>query len=111
MHVCLYKFFPILTSSVPTSPLLVTADNIKSTSMTILWQPPHDPNGIIRGYQVSYTPHGESECHQDVVENTTSSELTNLKPHTKYSVCVRAKAVEFGDYSTLVIVSTHDDRK
>ena len=85
------------------------ADGIKPTSITISWQPPHDVNGIIRGYQVSYTPHGETECLQDVVGDTTSIELTSLKPHTKYTICVRAKTVDYGDYCTPMTVYTPDD--
>ena len=68
------------------SPIRLKADNTKSTSITISWQPPHDINSIIRGYQVSYTPHGETECLHDVVGDTTSTELTSLKPHTKYEI-------------------------
>ena len=77
--------------------------------MTISWQPPHDPNGIIRGYQLSYTPHGESECLHDVVGEATSTELTFLKPHTEYTICVRAKTVDLGDYSTPITVHTLED--
>ena len=74
--------------------------------MTISWQPSHEPNGIIRGYQVSYNPHGESECLHDVDGDTTSTELTSLKPHTEYTIRVRAKTVDFGDYCTPITVST-----
>ena len=77
--------------------------------MTISWQPPHDVNGIIRGYQISYTPHGENECLHDVVGDTTSTELTFLNPHTEYTIRVRAKTVDFGDYSTPITVSTLDE--
>ena len=74
--------------------------------MTISWQPPHDVNGIVRGYQVSYTPHGEKECLYDVVGDTTSTELTSLKPHTEGTILVRVKTMDFGDYSFPIIVST-----
>ena len=77
--------------------------------MTISWQPPQDVNCIITGYQVKYTPHGESECLHDVVRDTTSTELTNLKPHTNYTIGVRAKTVDFGDYSTTITVNTPED--
>ena len=98
----------ILVSLVSSPPLEVKILNITSTSMTISWQPPHDPNGIIKGYQVSYTPHGESECHHDVGD-TTGTELTSLKPHTEYSIRVRAKTLDFGGYSTPITVSTLED--
>ena len=98
--------------SVPSSPVAVKADNVKATSMTISWQPPHNTSGImIRGYQVSYTctPLGKSECLHNVDGNTTSTELTSLEPHTEYTIFVRAKTVEFGMYSTPITVSTLDD--
>ena len=74
--------------------------------MTISWQPPHDVNGIIR---VSYTPHGESECLHDIAGNTTSTELTGLRPHTEYTIRVRAKTVDHGEYSTSITASTLED--
>ena len=91
------------------SPIGLKADETKSTSMTISWQPPHDVNGIIRGYQVSYISRGESECLHDIVENTTSTKLTSLKPHTEYTIRVRAKTADFGYYSTPITVSTLEE--
>ena len=82
-------------------------DRVKTTSMAISWEPPQDPNGIIRDYQVCYTSHGESELL--VVGNITSTELTSLKPCTEYTVCVRAKTVDFGDHSTPITVSTLEE--
>ena len=105
---CMYKYM-YFSYLAPSSPTGLMALDIKTTSMTISWQPPHHLNGIIRGYQVSYTPHGESECLHDVVGDTTSTELTSLKPHTEYTICVRAKTVDFGDYSTLITVNTLED--
>ena len=101
---------PLILASLATSPPLeVKILNINTTSISISWQQPNDLNGIIRGYQVSYTPHGKEECLHDVVGDTTSTELTSLKPHTEYSIRVRAKTVDFGYYSTPVNVSTHED--
>ena len=91
------------------SPLEVKILNIKSTSFSISWQPPNDPNGIINGYQVSYTPHGKEGCLHDVVGDTTSTELIYLKPHTEYTIRVRAKTVHFGYYSSPFTVSTLED--
>ena len=79
--------------------------------MTISWRSPHDVNGIIRGYQVSYTPHGESECLHNVTGNTTSTELTGLRPHTEYTIRVRAKTVDYGEYSTPITAKTLDAGK
>ena len=100
------KAYPSL---VPSIPIGLKADNIKATSMTISWQPPHDVSSIIRGYQVSYTPHGESECLHDNARNTTNTELTGLRPHTEYTIRVRAKTVDYGEYSTPIKASTLED--
>ena len=101
----------ILESLVSSPPLEVKILNITFTSMTISWQPPHDPNGIIRGYQVSYTTHGERKCLHDCVGDTTSTELTSLKPHTEYTIRVRAKTVKLGQYSTPITANTNEDGK
>ena len=76
--------------------------------MTVSWHPPHNVNDIISNYQVSYTPHGESEGIFDIAGDT-STELTYLKPHTKYTIRVRARTVEFGDYSIPITETTRQD--
>ena len=98
-------------SPVPPPPIGLKADNIKATSMTISWKSPHDVNYSIRGYQVSYTPHGESECLHDIAGNTTSTELTGLRPHTEYTIRVRAKTVDYGEYSIPITARTLEDGK
>ena len=70
--------------------------------MTISWQPPPEGNGIITGYQVSYTSYGGSECVHDA-GNTTTTELIYLKPNTEYKICVRAYT---GENSTPIKVMT-----
>ena len=101
----------ILESFFSSPPLEVKILNITSTSMTISWQPPRDPNGVIRGYLVSFTPRGERKCLQDVVGDTTNAELTSLKPHTEYTIRVRAKTVKLGQYSTTITANTNEDGK
>ena len=106
---CKYLFLCTgIFSLFPSSPTELKAVRIKTTSITISWQLPHDVNGIIRGYQVSYTPHGESECLHDVVGDTTSTELTSLKPHTEYTIRVKAKTMFYGNYCTQITVCTLD---
>ena len=48
---------------------------------------------------------GGSERFQEV-QDTTSAELTSLVPHTEYIVRVRARVVEFSDYSTPITIRT-----
>ena len=114
MHYCnpTHTLFVILCKHVcsshlvPSSPNGLKAKSIYTTSITISWQPPRDVNGILRGYQVSYAPHHGSECLFDVAGNTTSTKLTSLKTHTQYTIRVRAKTVNFGEYSDPIIVNT-----
>ena len=61
--------------------------------------------GFITEYQISYTIHGGSELLYDV-QDTTSAELTSLQPHTEYTVRVRARVVNFSDYSTPITIHT-----
>ena len=100
---------PMTKQNLSPPPMGLKADGMKTTSIAISWLPPHDVNGITTGYQVSYIPHGESECLHDVVGDTSSTELTSLKPHTEYTIRVRAKTVDFGDYSTPITVSTLEE--
>ena len=85
-------------------------DTIKATSVMITWQPPHDVEGIISGYQVSYMPHGESDFFHDITGNITITELTRLRPHTEYTIRVRAKSSKkYGEYSTPITAFSLED--
>ena len=66
--------------------------------------------GFITEYQISYTIHGGSELLYDV-QDTTSAELTSLQPHTEYTIRVRAKMVDFGNYSTPITIHTLETGK
>ena len=98
-----YKHFSLL--EIPSPPIGLKVDSVNSTSISISWQPPYDARCIIRDYQVSYTMHGGSEqlCE---VQDTTSTDLISLEPHTEYTVRVRAKTVHFGDYCTPITIHT-----
>ena len=97
----------LLPSLVIPPPIGLKAGNISSTSVNISWQPPDDVKDI-KKYQVSYTMSGGSEQFHEV-QDTTSTELTSLKPHTEYTIRVRAKMVEFGEYSISITAKTHAD--
>ena len=98
------------TLSNHSGPIGLNASCITTTSMSISWNPFYNPKVFIRGYQVSYTPLGEGECFQDISTNTTSTELTGLRPHTEYTIRVRAKAaVDYGEYSTPITARTLEE--
>ena len=91
--------------AIPASPIELKVDGASSTSLAISWQPPYDADGVIREYQVSYTANGGSEQFREV-QDTTSTELTSLEPHTQYTIRVRAKMGNFGDFSSPITIQT-----
>ena len=95
--------------AVPSPPLNLKAQNVTSTSVTITWEPPQNPNGGSLGYEVSYTPKGGSTSVTKL-KNYTTCKLIELKPFTAYYICVRAKtAVGFGEGSVSLTVSTKEN--
>ena len=79
-----------------------------STSVTICWDPPQNPNGRSQGFEVSYTPKGENTSFEKL-QNDMTCKLIDLKPFTVYYISVRARtAVGFGDGSVLLTVSTSE---
>ena len=95
---------------IPSPPIGLKVDSVYSTSISISWQPPYDATCIIREYEVSYTMHGGSEqlCE---VQDTTSTDLISLEPHTEYIIRVRAKTVHFGEYCTPITIHTLETGK
>ena len=80
--------------------------NVTSTSVTVIWEPPENPNGRLLGYEVSYAPNGGSLIAVDV-QNTTTWKLTDMKPCTTYNIFVRAKTMAgFGEKSIPVTITT-----
>ena len=99
MHLC------NVPSLVIPPPIGLKADDVSSRSLMVSWQAPDDLKGFIIEYQVSYIMHnGSEQLHE--VQDTTSTELTSLEPHTEYTIRVRAKVVDFGDYSTPITIRT-----
>ena len=95
---------------IPSPPIGLKVDSVNSTSISISWQPPYDAKCIITEYQVSYTMHGGSEQLLKV-QDTTSTDLISLEPHTEYTIRVRAKEVDFGDYSNPITIHTLETGK
>uniref|UniRef100_A0ACB8FBS0 Ephrin type-B receptor 3 n=1 Tax=Sphaerodactylus townsendi TaxID=933632 RepID=A0ACB8FBS0_9SAUR len=72
------------------------------SSMTLSWEPPKQPNGIILDYEIKYF---EKQGQIDGIANTVTSQknlvrLEGLKPNAAYMVQVRARTVAgYGQYS------------
>ena len=99
---------------VPGEPPLNFVVNITSSiSGYLTWSPPNyeEQNGVIIMYVINVTVQETGE-HFQLTSNTTSLEVTNLKPYRTY-VCIIAAAtsVGLGPFSTSVTVKTPEDGK
>ena len=92
----------------PSAPINVTARNVSSTSILIMWEPPMTRNGIIVSYRVEFT-----RIIDNVVDNaiTTNTSVTigMLEKFTAYQVQVFAMTVAEGDGSDIVAITTDED--
>ncbi|XP_048463873.1 phosphatidylinositol phosphatase PTPRQ [Rhincodon typus] len=88
---------------VPSSVQNVTYQNITSTSILILWDPPAIPNGIITHYTIYAVEEGTNEAFQEVVMSNNIT-LPGLKKFTDYKMRVTA-STSVGESS----VSDKDD--
>ena len=98
--------FTPLNVKTPDDSFDVKIQDVTSTSVTVTWKPPQNVNGILLGYEVSYTPNGGAQTAVEV-QNSTTWKLSDMKPFTSYSISVRAKTLAgYGEKCSPVIVST-----
>ena len=74
-------------------PLNVKIDSETSTSFTLIWDPPLEPNGIILGYNVMYYECGESNkknIHDNI--NERKHTIKELHPYRCYWMHVACKS-------------------
>ena len=95
------------------SPLNFESNVTSSTSAYLTWSPPNyeEQNGVIIMYVINVTVQETGE-HFQLTSNTTSLEVTNLKPYRTY-VCIIAAAtsVGLGPFNISVTVKTPEDGK
>ena len=99
----IYMTYIIIYFLAPTAPFGLEATHIGTTSVVISW---HKPHGNITGYQVSFTLRDANACFFDVAGENTSTELASLQPQTEYTICVRARTEDFGNYSSQITIQT-----
>ena len=91
-------------------PLILTGSNSSSTSLYISWSLPNvqDRNGIILGYNISYTS-------GSIVNNTSTSEtfinITGLMIYTQYNISVAAYTSAGTGPAVYITVRTDSARK
>ena len=114
----MFNFKTIMLFSAPSTPLNIRAFNTSSTSLRIEWNPPANPNGIIRGYLITYyktasvgNNNSPAVMTQDVVGNVISFELMDLEIYTTYSISIQGRTILLGEASTIVNATTEEDGK
>ena len=88
----------------PSAPENLQPLSICARNITVTWDPPLKPNGVINIYRVELM----SEDGNITQQNTTQrvAVFTDLSPSTPYAIQVQALTVEFGDFGPLLMIST-----
>ena len=86
----------------PTVPTAVMAVAVNSTAITVTWGRPDTPNGIIRGYNISYLlPDSGDEVVINVEPIIRTVTVGDLSPFTSYEFTVAAFTIEMGPGETV----------
>ncbi|XP_062961732.1 receptor-type tyrosine-protein phosphatase F isoform X6 [Cynocephalus volans] len=92
------------------APRRVQARMLSASTMLVQWEPPEEPNGLVRGYRVYYTPDSRRPLSSWHKHNTDAGLLTtvgSLLPGITYSLRVLAfTAVGDGPPSPTIQVKT-----
>lgn len=97
----------------PSPPSITRAVATSSTSILVEWSRPSNPNGIIRGYRVTYFAIDSPLTlnYQTVSSEITDLELTGLNIFAIYSVYVEGLTTMYGEASNTVTIKTDEDGK
>ena len=79
-----------------------------SRSISLSWQPPSIPNGVIREYRISITEQDSSQSWK-LTTTFLARQITGLHPYYIYSVRVAAVTVAEGPNSTAIQIRTYQD--
>lgn len=95
----------------PHSPSSITAVALSSTSILVKWKPPDVIKEPIVNYKLYYLEAGSPEEHE-ILTNTTSYEMRNLKKYTNYTFWVAAlNRNGVGSNTEEITVRTYADGK
>ncbi|MEQ2203792.1 hypothetical protein XENOCAPTIV_003687 [Xenoophorus captivus] len=100
-----------INSQGPSPPRSIQAQSLSTSAIQVRWQPPENPNGIIK-YVIEYQPVGQGSPHHwlDIDEwNKTTKDVTALNSSTLYQFRVRACSKVPGEWSTFVQEKTQRD--
>ena len=98
-----YSFY-----SAPSAPVNVVIYNTTSTSITVTWQPPITPNGIVRLYRIRFTTGGVAD---NINSLSTLIVINMLEIFVTYQIQVFARTIVEGTGSDTISVTTDQDSK
>ena len=88
--------------------MLFESTDVSLNTITVLWFPPSEENGVIVAYEVSHTFCGTTTTFNS---SDTFLELTGLDPGTRVSFIVRAFTICEGGPPSTVSLYTNGIRK
>ncbi|NWW32021.1 EPHA8 protein, partial [Panurus biarmicus] len=92
----------------PSQVVVVHQESTGQNSVTLLWQEPDQPNGIILEYEIKYYEKDkEMQSYSTLKSKSTTATISGLKPATRYVFQVRARtSAGCGRFSQTVEVET-----
>ncbi|XP_066476081.1 ephrin type-A receptor 3 isoform X2 [Tiliqua scincoides] len=107
-----YAEVTIMTNQAAPSPItIIRKDRTSRNSVSLSWQEPEHPNGIILDYEVKYYEKQEQETSYTILRaRSTNVTISGLKPDTTYIFQIRARtAAGYGTNSRKFEFETSPD--
>ncbi|KAG8506661.1 Ephrin type-A receptor 8 [Galemys pyrenaicus] len=97
----------------PSQVVVIRQERAGQTSVSLLWQEPEQPNGIILEYEIKYYEKDkEMQSYSTLKAATTRATVSGLKPGTRYVFQVRARtSAGCGRFSQAMEVETGKPRE
>ena len=97
----------LLSHTAPSQPQALRVTFINATTVSVVWEPPLSPNGIILNYTIDIALHvPESLPFITSISADTSETLGGLEPATTYTVAVRGMtSAGIGDAATVIVTT------
>ena len=85
-------------------PLNLTVAISNSTAVTLTWNTPAMPNGLIRNYTITLLDDNMNSVQNQIVSNLMTV-ISQLTPNTSYVVNVSAVTVSSGDAISMIFTT------
>ena len=101
-------YLVIVDHFLPAPGSVIVSSSATPFSITISWDPPEMPNGVMTAYEVSYSAAEDSEniTTLNTTDLATTLTVSGLPPETQYTFTVRAYTrVGAGESSTVTVAT------